>query len=65
MPRGSKNHKSIAKRFKVTKNKKVVGMKCGFHHKNLKKGTKRVRRARIGMQVTGKLRKSFLQMLSH
>jgi len=63
MPRGSKNHKAISKRFKITKNKKILGKKCGYHHKQIKKSGKRIRRARIGMQVTGSLRKSFLQLL--
>ena len=64
MPRGSKNHKGIAKRFKISKNKKVMGKKCGYHHKQIKKSSNRTRQARRGIQVQGSLRKSFLQLLA-
>jgi large subunit ribosomal protein L35 len=65
MPRGSKNHKGIAKRFKVTKKGKVIGKKCGYHHKQVKKSSNRTRHARLGIQVKGSLRKSFLNLLSN
>jgi len=62
--RGRKGHKGLAKRFKVTKTGKLLGPKSGYHHKNVKKSSKRVRRARRGMRVEGKLRVLFLKMLS-
>lgn len=65
MPRGNKNHKGIAKRFKITKKGKVIGKKCGYHHKQIKKSAKRTRRARLGLRVTGSLRKSFMNLLSN
>ena len=62
--RKKKTHRSLAKRVKVTKTGKILGAKTGYHHKNVKKGSKRVRRARLGMQVKGRMRKRFLEMLS-
>ena len=64
MARRKKSHKGLAKRFKVTKNGKLLGAKCGYHHKQVKKSSKRVRLARKGIQVQGATRKRFLQMLA-
>ncbi len=60
-----KSHRGLAKRFKVTKNGKVIGMKGGYHHKNEKKRSKRVRQARSGLQVLGAMRKRYRQLLPH
>ena len=64
MARRKKSHKGLAKRFKVTKNGKILGAKSGNHHKQLKKSAKRVRHARKGIQVKGRTRKRYLQMLA-
>lgn len=64
MPRGGKNHKGIAKRFTLSKNDKMRGKKCGYHHKQVKKSGKRTRFARLGVRVKGKTRRNFLYLLS-
>lgn len=64
MARRKKSHKGLAKRFKVTKNGKILGAKSGYHHKQVKKSAKRVRQARQGIQVHGRTRKRFLKMLA-
>ncbi len=62
MPK-KKTHKGMAKRFKVTKRLKVLGAKAGYHHKQIKKSSKRKRQARKGLQLTGKLRRNLLTKL--
>jgi ribosomal protein L35 len=64
MARRKKSHKGLAKRFKVTRNRKILGAKSGYHHKQVKKSSKRVRQARKGIQVRGRTRKRYLQMLA-
>ncbi len=63
MPRARKNHKGLAKRFTLSKNNKIRGKKCGYHHKQVKKSGKRVRFARLGVRVTGKVRRNFLHLM--
>lgn len=60
-----KSHRGLAKRFKVTRNGKVIGAKGGYHHKNEKKRSKRVRQARRGLKLRGEMRKRYLQLLPH
>jgi len=62
MPR-KKTHKGIAKRFKVTRTLKIIGAKAGYHHKQIKKSSKRKRQARRGLHLTGKLRRNMLAKL--
>lgn len=62
MPK-KKTHKGMAKRFKVTKKLKVLGAKAGYHHKQIKKSTRRKRQARKGIQLRGQLRRNVLAKL--
>ncbi len=64
MARRKKSHKGLAKRFKVTKTGKILGPKSGYHHKQIKKSSKRTRQARQGLQVRGARRKRYLKLLS-
>lgn len=63
MPK-KKTHKGIAKRFKVTQNKKVLGSTAGYHHKLVKRSPNRKRQARRGFQVPPTLAKKFIEQLS-
>ncbi len=63
MPK-KKTHKGIAKRFKVTRNKKVLGATAGYHHKLVKRSPNRKRQARRGFQVPSTLAKTFQDLLS-
>ncbi len=60
-----KTHKGMAKRFKVTSNKKVLGAKAGYHHKLVKRSASRKRQARRGFQVPPALAKLYLESLSN
>ncbi|MEM4413999.1 MAG: 50S ribosomal protein L35 [Candidatus Caldarchaeum sp.] len=63
MPK-KKTHKGIAKRFKVTRHKKVLGTKSGYHHKLVKRSPNRKRQARQGIQVPEALAKEYIELLS-
>lgn len=63
MPK-KKTHKGIAKRFKVTRNKKVLGATSGYHHKLVKRSSNRKRQARQGIQVPEALAKEYIELLS-
>ncbi|MCI2429611.1 50S ribosomal protein L35 [Candidatus Acetothermia bacterium] len=58
-----KTHKGIAKRFKVTRHKKVLGAKSGYHHKLVKRSSSRKRQARRGLQVPAALAKIYVKLL--
>lgn len=60
-----KTHKGMAKRFKVTRNKKVLGAKGGYHHKLVKRSSSRKRQARRGLQVPPALAKIYLELLAN
>lgn len=62
--KGRKRHKGMAKRFKVSKRGVVKGSKSGYHHKNVKKRAKRVRQARRGVRIRGRLRTAYVRQLS-
>lgn len=64
MPK-KKTHKGIAKRFKVTRNKKVLGAKAGYHHKMVKRSSSRKRQARKGIEVPAALAKTYIELLSN
>jgi ribosomal protein L35 len=59
-----KTHKGIAKRFKVTRNKKVLGATPGYHHKLVKRSPNRKRQAKRGFQVPPALAKTFRDQLA-
>jgi len=63
MPK-KKTHKGIAKRFKKTKNGKLVHKKSGYVHKRTKKSADNKRDARRLKEVEGEIKKNLKQLLS-
>ncbi|HLD26510.1 MAG TPA: 50S ribosomal protein L35 [Patescibacteria group bacterium] len=58
-----KTRKSAVKRFKVTKNKKVLHRSHGARHLKSKKGKKRLRHLKQIKQMHGMHKKKILKML--
>ena len=58
-----KTHKGIAKRFKKTKNGKLMHKKSGYVHKLTKKKTKNKRDTRKMKRVKGKIEKNLKKMI--
>lgn len=59
-----KTHKGIAKRFKKTKNGKLMHKKSGYVHKLTKKKSNNKRDKRKMKEVKGKIKKNLTKMLS-
>jgi len=57
-----KTHKGMAKRFKVSKKRKVFGDKS--HFKMRKRNGKQTRNDRQGVEITGKMRQRVLHALN-
>ena len=55
--------KSIAKRFKITKNGKVMFEHQYGSHKKLNKSKRRIRRIKEPAEITGKFAKNIKKML--
>ncbi len=63
MANKQKTRKAVAKRFKVTKNGKVLHRGHGVRHLRTRKSNKRLRAQAIPKKVEGKVKKKVLQML--
>lgn len=57
-----KTRKSAAKRFKITKNKKVLHRSHGLRHLRSQKSNKQLRRLRQVKRMEGAFKKKLLQM---
>ncbi len=57
------NHKAIAKRFKVTKNGKVLKRAAGQDHFNSREPGKVTRNKRRDRQLTGKLSRNIKNLI--
>jgi len=60
----NKTKKSIKKRFKVTKNKKVLHHHCGQNHLNSKESSKKTRNKRNDKQLSKGFRKTVRQAIN-
>lgn len=59
-----KTHKSIAKRFKITKNKKFMHHTCGQNHFNSSESAKKTRNKRKDKPLSKSYQKTLKQHLS-
>lgn len=60
-----KTHKALAKRFKVTKNGKVLKRKAGQDHFNSRESGKTKRNKRSDVKMDGTIKKAFKAMLPY
>ena len=58
-----KTKKGVAKRFKLTKKRKVKYVPCGKSHLLSNKKTSRIRRLRRGCILEGKKEKNYLRQM--
>ncbi len=59
----NKSHKSAVKRFKMTKNGKILHRSQGFRHLRSKKGKRNLRRLKQMKEVFGRYKRKLKKML--